>query len=206
MKTQITASAFWTLFHTQKNSYSSEHTPVPFVEHQRHSCILGITALDAAVATYWQEVILNEWPEIVSWVNTVLDDNEELQALTESAQGILSKSQLVATLRFLVNTGVPEKFSPNLVDLAVLILMRKKTAFFPTLAKDLVELNGFRNHALHTGRKWSEPMAHACIKQIMECSRMLEKLHPCFVEAFETEKTRPSEGAQPSLLSKKIAA
>lgn len=178
MRTQVTASAFWTLF--QSDLTNSETLPPE--EALRHSSILGFTAIDASINTYWSEVILPEWHDYMSLVNVILEDDSELDALHESSKDFLKKSQLVATLRFLSHTGDAEKFSPNFIDLAIVCLLKHKD--HDTLIEQLVNLQKHRNHALHTGREWSELTAHQCIKNIKACSVSLSRLHFCFADVF----------------------
>lgn len=181
MKTQVTASAFWTLFANQ----GTQDPGIPQHELLRHKCILGITAIDAAVNTFWHEVLLDEWAELMTLIDTTLADEEELEALHHNCKDFFKKSQLVATLRFISHTGDPKSFSPNFADLACVMLLKKQTPFYPGLARHLVELQHQRNSALHTGRDWSEIMAHKCLKTIKACSEELSKLHFCFADAFQ---------------------
>ncbi len=180
MKTQITASAFWALFESDLK-YSAI---LPPEEALRHSAILGFTSIDAAINTYWHEVIVADWFEHMSLVNSVLEDEEEMAAICNISKDYIKKSQVVATLRFISHTGEIEKFSPNFLDLALMCLL-KFGEDQSELASELTALQQYRNSALHTGREWSELTARKCINNIKTCSTSLIRLHPCFADVFE---------------------
>jgi hypothetical protein len=191
MKTQITASVFWRLY--QGSAERPEE--VPEIEHMRHRCLLGFTALDAALYTFWESAVLPEWNETMSLVSMALDSptsSETLDELSELAGPYLKKSQLVATLRFLANTGEASRFTPNFLDFASYLLLRhpddEKTLKAVRL---LCELQGSRNSAVHTGRPWSEIQAHRSLKLIEETAAVLSEMGRNFWESFG--KDAPSE-------------
>jgi len=184
MKTQITASVFWRLF--QESSH--QQADIPEIEHLRHRCLLGFTALDAALYGFWESSVLPEWNETMSLVSMALDSPssaDTLQELSSRVGSSLKKSQLVATLRFLSNTGEASRFTPNFLDFGVYLLLRHqgddKTI---KLVQQLCEMQTSRNSAVHTGRPWSEIQAHRSLKLIEECAAALSLIGKNFADAF----------------------
>jgi hypothetical protein len=187
MKTQITAAVFWRLY--QETSTRPEE--VPEIEHMRHRCLLGFTALDAALFTFWESSVLPEWDETMSLVSMALDSptsSETLEELAVLAGPYLKKSQLVATLRFLANTGEASRFTPNFLDFASYLLLRQPESEETLKAVRLLcELQSSRNSAVHTGRPWSEIQAHRSLKLIEETASVLSGLGRNFRDAFGEE-------------------
>jgi hypothetical protein len=180
MKTQITASAFWKLYIDQKQK------PSKSLEDLRHTCILGFTAIDAAIYTYWSQSVISEWGEFMSLVQVSLEDPSEI---SQSTSAYLKKSQLIATMRFLSNTGDAERFTPNFLDFSIyLSLCFPHSPEKQKIAELLALLQPLRNQALHTGRDWSEIIAHQALKAIEECCAELPLLGKNFGEAFQTEE------------------
>ncbi len=200
MKTQVTASVFWKLF----NEAPPAREDIPSLEHLRHRCLLGFTALDAALYTYWESTVIPEWKETLSLVSAALESpssEEILHGFVENAGPYLKKSQLVATLRFLANTGDGSRFTPNFLDFAAYLLLRKgEDPEMRRLVQGLCELQWSRNAAVHTGRPWSEIQAQRGLKLIQETAEGLALLGKNFAEAFEPSGLR----AVPS--SKKLHA
>jgi hypothetical protein len=182
MRTQITASVFWKLFAASEKS----STEIPDVEHLRHRCLLGFTALDAALYTYWEASVLPDWKETLSLVSVALDSPSSPEILDELA-GLggqqLKKSQLVSTLRFLSNTGDAGRFTPNFVDFAAYLLLRDPRN--APIARELAELQSCRNACVHTGRPWSELQARRSLKLIEDCAVALARLGQNFGDAFD---------------------
>lgn len=192
MKTQITASVFWRLY--QESSHRPDE--VPEIEHMRHRCLLGFTALDAALFTFWESSVLPEWNETMSLVSMALDSptsSETLEELSVLAGPYLKKSQLVATLRFLANTGEASRFTPNFLDFASYLLLRQPESEETLKAVRLLcELQSSRNSAVHTGRPWSEIQAHRSLKLIEETAAVLTTLGRNFRDAFGKDSTNES--------------
>jgi hypothetical protein len=184
MKTQKTATIFWKLFKEQSKQNPKEYPE----EHMRHACILGLTAMDAALYTYWESAVLPEWGEFMTLVNTLLEDEEALSQLLLQTKSYMKKSQLVATLRFLNNTGEAERFTPNFLDFSVYVLTRfGHLPWSHNLAQNLSALHKLRNAALHTGREWNLDMAKDCVRKLENTSGSLLNLGNNFAEAFSED-------------------
>ncbi|MEO5667829.1 MAG: hypothetical protein ABIR96_07220, partial [Bdellovibrionota bacterium] len=184
MKTQITASVFWQLF----KSSAIAKDEIPEIEHLRHRCLLGFTALDAALYTFWSSAVVPEWNEVMSLVSMTLESassSETLDRLTALVGPQLKKSQLVATLRFISNTGEASRFTPNFLDFAAYLLIRtEENSASIEIVRSLCELQACRNSAIHTGRPWSEIQAHRSLKVIEETARALSLVSASFNETF----------------------
>lgn len=189
MRTQTTATIFWKLYKDQLKHPVGESAQ----DSLRHSCILGLTAIDAALFTYWESSVLPDWGEFMSLINATLDSSEALDELCLKTKPYLKKSQLVATLRFLHNTGEAERFTPNFVDFSVYAVSRFSDQLWcANLAQNLVELHKYRNAALHTGREWNEEIGKKCLQLLEAVSGSLVNLGNNFAEAF-CESSRESK-------------
>ena len=198
MKTQITASVFWRLFVASQKTEED----IPVVEHLRHRCLLGFTALDAAIYTYWESNVVPEWNETLTLITSALDSPaspEILEELSSRGGQHLKKSQFVATLRFLSNTDEISRFTPNFMDLASYLLLKSpQREAGRDLIRLLCELQACRSAAVHTGRPWSEIQAHRSLKLIEECAEALCQLGQNFADAFgssQLDETKKSFAA-----------
>jgi hypothetical protein len=187
MRNLKSARYFWELFSLEQRRPT--HDPL---EHKRYLSLLGFTAIEGALAAWWESVVLPHWGETLSLVDAVVDSPEELQKLLARGGDLINKGQLLATLRFIKNTGEPERFSPNLVDVgcALLILSTKHNSESHTgLAKEFLRLQRLRNLVFHVGRGLNELEAHEAVKSIKRVAEQSTLVNPLFSEAFPGSET-----------------
>lgn len=189
MKTQITSNIFWKLYKEQKQNFqhdkSEGHAPD---EHMRHACILGLTSLDAAIYTYWASSVIPDWAEFISLVNVSLDNPSIFDKILSKTHPNLKKAQLVATLRFIHNTGDEQRFTPNFLDFAVYLLTtRSENVWVYPLSEQLIKLHKLRNAAFHTGRNWDIESAKECLQLIESASSSLINLGKNFADVFSED-------------------
>jgi len=183
MKSQITSSAFWQLFKAPPTH------GVVALEVLRHRCLLGFTALDAALYSYWESSVVSEWNEILTLVDATLhssSSDETLDRLSALAGPGFKKSQLVATLGFLGTAGEAPRFAPNFIDFAAYLLLRRDADCLP-LVHQLCEAHRCRMSALTSGGPWSELQAHRALKVIEETAESLCALGRNFEEVFRSK-------------------
>jgi len=193
-KSSATVSIFWeAFFHYLHDTNLSGlfYTPT---EKLRFQCLVGFTALDASMNFYWQGEIIPDWPETLCLIYATLEDEESISLLCKEAQPYLSKSQIVASLRFLSHTGEAEKFSPTFVDVGLLLLMRSPTKLddpnFLELTRNLFKMQKTRNACFHTGRSFEELAGFESLKLLENFESEGQLLSPCF-------STHPLKGLQP---------
>ncbi len=156
----------------------------------RKTCINGFMAMDSAIALYWKDIVLPDWAGLMAYCEELLAKPDAMEKILRSLNGVLSRGQLIATLRFLENTGDPERFSPNLVDAGVVFcLLQDKNGQLPyaDLAQKLCKMQKLRNAAFHSGRNFSEIEAAASVKEIREFCHISAKLNPIFRDALSLD-------------------
>lgn len=161
---------------------------IPFftceTERLRYLMLLGFTALDASLTAFWHSRVTPEWAEYLSLIYAYLEDEEEFDRLEELAEKKITRGQLKASLRFIENTGTPEKFSPSFVDCGAILLLiasaHEKEALYQKCAKILFHLQKIRNAAFHTGRGFNELQGNEALILFNQWVALATELHPVF--------------------------
>jgi hypothetical protein len=157
----------------------------------RKTCAAGFMALDSALSLYWKEIVLPEWTGILGLCEDLISDDKAQEEILKSLGGALHKGQLMASLRFLENTGDPERFSPNLIDCGlVLVLLQDRGHKLPyiEMGQKLCRMQRLRNSVFHSGKNFSEIEAAASVKEINDFFALSQKLSPIFRDAFTLKK------------------
>jgi hypothetical protein len=143
--------------------------------------------LDCALSVYWKEIVVPEWAGMMATCNELLANDEDLNQLLDKMSGSLTRGQMVASLRFLENTGDPDRFSPSLVDCGIVfsILQDKSHKLpFTEAGEKLCRMQKYRNCVFHSGKNFSEIEAAASMKFLKEVFALLPKLNPVFRDCF----------------------
>lgn len=160
------------------------------IYHLRKLCISGYMALDSALSLYFKEVVMPDWDGLMSMVDEILLEDSYTEQICKALGGTLTKGQLIASLRFLENTGDPERFSPSLVDLGVVMfLMKDANSRLPHLeiAQMLCRMQKLRNCVFHTGKIFGELEAASSVKLLRDFLTHSQKLNPVFRDCFSDE-------------------
>ncbi len=163
----------------------------------RKTCISGYMALDCAMSVFWKEVVVPDWVNLMGMCNEILGSDSDLEELVAKMGTALSRGQVVASLRFLENTGDPQRFSPSLVDLGIMmILMQDRAQQLPfiEIGHKLCRLQKFRNCVFHTGKNFSEIEAATSMKGLKDLFVELPRISPVFRDAFN-EKPQAAKRA-----------
>jgi hypothetical protein len=182
MRSLQSARYFWHLFTGEQRRET--HDPL---EHKRYLCLLGFTALEGAIASWWEAAIIPQWEEMLSLTDGLLKSDEDLNLLVTRSAGSLEKSQLVATLRFLKSTGELDHFSPSLCDVGcTLLIFTHLSASEPhaVFARELIRAQRLRDLVVHVGRGLNELEAHEAVKTIKRLADQGPHAHPLFFDAF----------------------
>ena len=181
-----TAKAFWEAFdYFQHDPMADTLFPVS-VERLRFQCLIGFTALDATLTLFWQHQILPEWNEILTLSDILVNDDSVLNEYLQMTEHDLKKAQWVASLRFLANTGEPEKFSPTFTDIGIILLLcggsRLKDPNYIELTNSLFRMQKYRNSCIHTGREFNELAGFEAIKLLEKFMKHGQRFSPFFTK------------------------
>jgi hypothetical protein len=156
----VTAQDFWNVL---ENFCDVPENLPPFsrdTEKTRFLCLLGFTSLDAQLNAYWASRALPEWQEIVSLIHATLDDEKTLNRLLDVDGHDLTRTQLIASLRFFTELDSPEKFSPSGIDCALLWLLlgdlENQNEDYFRVAKIIFQLAKIRASCFQTTRDFNE--------------------------------------------------
>jgi hypothetical protein len=156
----------------------------------RKCCISGFMALDCALSVYWKEIVVPDWANLMGICNELLENDQELDHFCEKMAGSITRGQLVASLRFLENTGDPERFSPSLVDCGIIFgILQDKSNRLPYLdvGQKFCRLQKFRNCVFHTGKNFSEIEAATSVKGLKDLFNQLPLINPVFRDSFDSK-------------------
>jgi hypothetical protein len=189
MKNLIASSQYFLIdFFEFSDSARKKMSAAESLFQYRKTCISGFMSLDCALSVFWKEVVVPDWVNLMGICNELLSSDSELDSFVEKMGSSLTRGQMVASLRFLENTGEPERFSPSLVDCGiVLCLLQDRSEKLPFLeaAQKLCRMQKFRNCVFHTGKNFSEIEAAASMKGLKDLFHLLPKINPVFRDAFE---------------------
>lgn len=192
-----TAHYFWKQFDAfeQTRQVAGE----PRNESLRHRCALGFLGLDAALNLYWREIVMPEWGELLMYINSTLEEATGLAKMAEATAPEFNRAQWIASLRFIHNTGEPERFSPSVVDVALVLALKSSSRMtdpaFSDSVRLLLRLQKLRNHCMHTGKDWSETIGFEALRLLQDFSKRAEAIHPILADAIHVRRDRQGERA-----------
>ena len=191
-----TRNEFWQTYFYFQDSSRLPATLGSSVEQLRFRALLGMTALDATLSTYWKHAVLPEWDSVMSLVESTLEDEESLALLANALPEVFSRGQWIATLRYIANTGEPQRFSPSFSDVAAILWMtarpdQQKDSGFCSYVEDLFRLQKLRNSCFHTAKDYNELRAIEAIQVIDRVYVTGTKVHVCLApNGFQSQARR----------------
>ena len=185
-----TVNTFWeAFFHFSKDS-TVDALFETSIEQSRFRCLIGFTALDASLSFYWKQEVLRDWAETLTLLNITLEDRQALDSILACFQGHLGRAQMIASLRFVAQTGEPETFSPTFVDVAIVLFVRSHPQFRSVelieFLKSLCRLQKIRNACFHTGRNFDEVGARWALQLLERFESEAQAFSPCLATHLES--------------------